>query len=160
MYKITMVPLARDVPGPPALRSEPKRFYQQILLRTKLARTKLFSMDSYAMDCRLWRYIYVICIFTEALITYSAPRGGDMQSMTGGARFEDLSYDGVMRDGILKDGLGQMTDSFTGPNDFELPEPYDTRGKKSGLKVVGLLSFDLSFSFMYHIFRNSLGGLE
>lgn len=54
-----------------------------------------------------------------------------MQAMTGGARFEDLSYDGVMRDGKLIDGLGQMTDSLTGPNDFELPDAYDTRGKKA-----------------------------
>lgn len=82
------------------------------------------------MDCRLWRRIYVIYIFTEALIAYSAPRGGDMQAMTGGARFEDLSYDGVMREGKLMDGLGQMTDSLLGPNDFELPDPNDTRGKK------------------------------
>lgn len=51
-----------------------------------------------------------------------------MQAMTGGARFEDLSYDGVMREAKLIDGLGQMTDSLTGPNDFELPDAYDTRG--------------------------------
>lgn len=64
-------------------------------------------------------------------MAYSAPRGGDMQAMTGGAKFEDLAYDGVMRDGKLFDGLGQMTDSLLGPNDFELPDPLDTRGKKS-----------------------------
>lgn len=51
-----------------------------------------------------------------------------MQSMTGGARFEDLSYDGVMRNGRMIDGLGQITDSYSGPNDFELPDPLDTQG--------------------------------
>lgn len=71
----------------------------------------------------------MMSISTEALVAYSAPRGGDMQSMTAGAKFEDLPYDGVLRDGRLFDGLGQMTDSFLGPNDFELPDPLDTRGK-------------------------------
>lgn len=52
-----------------------------------------------------------------------------MQAMTGGARFEDLSYDGVLRDGKLQGGLGQMTDSLAGPNDFELPDPQDSTGK-------------------------------
>lgn len=52
-----------------------------------------------------------------------------MQAMTGGARFEDLSYDGVLRKGKMIDGLGQITDSYTGPNDFELPDPLDTRGE-------------------------------
>ncbi|XP_026314364.1 discoidin domain-containing receptor 2-like [Hyposmocoma kahamanoa] len=70
------------------------------------------------------------CRWKQALIAYSAPRGGDMQAMTGGARFEDLSYDGVMREGKLMDGLGQMTDSLLGPNDFELPDPNDTRGTR------------------------------
>lgn len=62
-------------------------------------------------------------------MAYSAPKGGDMQAMTGGAKFEDLSYDGVLRDAKLSDGLGQISDSLTGPNDFELPDLYDTRGK-------------------------------
>lgn len=84
-----------------------------------------------------------------------------MQAMTGGARFEDLSYDGVMRDGKLIDGLGQMTDSLIGPNDFELPDPNDTRGKKD--LICQFLDYRisfLSFFFMLHIFRNSLGWLE
>ncbi|CAG9781852.1 unnamed protein product [Diatraea saccharalis] len=68
------------------------------------------------------------CRWKQALVAYSAPRGGDMQSMTGGAKFEDLAYDGVLRDGTLYDGLGQMTDSLVGPNDFELPDPSDTGG--------------------------------
>ncbi|KAL0902582.1 hypothetical protein ABMA27_000418 [Loxostege sticticalis] len=70
------------------------------------------------------------CRWKQALVAYSAPRGGDMQAMTGGAKFEDLAYDGVMRDGKLFDGLGQMTDSLLGPNDFELPDPLDTRGTR------------------------------
>lgn len=73
-------------------------------------------------------YINRICISAENLVAYSAPKGGDMQAMTGGARFEDLAYDGVMRDGRLLDGLGQMTDSLLGPNDFEQPDPLDTQG--------------------------------
>lgn len=64
----------------------------------------------------------------EELVAYSAPKGGNMQAMTGGARFEDLAYDGQFRDGRLINGLGQMTDSLAGPNDFELPDPNDTRG--------------------------------
>lgn len=51
-----------------------------------------------------------------------------MQAMTGGARFGDLAYDGIFRDGRLINGLGQMADSLLGPNDFELPDPSDTRG--------------------------------
>lgn len=51
-----------------------------------------------------------------------------MLAMAGGARFEDVSYDGVVADGRMIDGLGQMTDSLTGPNDFELLDPADTRG--------------------------------
>lgn len=51
-----------------------------------------------------------------------------MQAMAGGARFEDLSYDGLMRDNMMQDGLGQITDSLTGPNDFELLDTSDTRG--------------------------------
>ncbi|XP_060809690.1 epithelial discoidin domain-containing receptor 1-like [Amyelois transitella] len=70
------------------------------------------------------------CRWKQALVAYSAPKGGDMQAMTGGARFEDLSFDGVLRDGKLFDGLGQITDSLTGPNDFELPDPSDTRGTR------------------------------
>lgn len=68
----------------------------------------------------------VLC--AEDLVAYSAPKGGDMQAMTGGARFEDLGYDGILRDGRLINGLGQMTDSLLGPNDFELPDQLDTRG--------------------------------
>lgn len=68
-------------------------------------------------------------ISPEALVAYAAPKGGDMQAMTGGARFEDLSYDGVVRGSKLIDGLGQMSDSLLGPNDFELPDPLDTQGK-------------------------------
>lgn len=112
----------------------------------RFCENEILLKDSHAIYCRLWRCIYVICIFTEALITYSAPRGGDMQAMTGGARFEDLAYDGVMRDGKLIDGLGQMTDSLTGPNDFELPDPNDTRGnKKIFLPIVGLPSGTFTF---------------
>ncbi|XP_014369691.2 epithelial discoidin domain-containing receptor 1 [Papilio machaon] len=70
------------------------------------------------------------CLWKQAIIAYSAPKGGDMQSMTGGAKFEDLSYDGVIRDGRMLDGLGQITDSYTGPNDFELPDPDDTTGSR------------------------------
>lgn len=92
---------------------------------------RLLIMMAHAERCRPRRCIYIINISTEALVAYSAPRGGDMQAMTGGAKFEDLAYDGVMRDGKLFDGLGQMTDSLLGPNDFELPDPLDTRGKKS-----------------------------
>ncbi|CAG9558561.1 unnamed protein product [Danaus chrysippus] len=70
------------------------------------------------------------CRWKQALVAYSAPQGGDMQAMTGGARFEDLSYDGIMRNGNMINGLGQITDSFIGPNDFELPDPLDTRGTR------------------------------
>lgn len=58
-----------------------------------------------------------------------------MQAMTGGAKFEDLAYDGVLRDGRLYDGMGQMTDSLLGPNDFELPDPLDTRGEETVWKI-------------------------
>ncbi|XP_075990906.1 discoidin domain-containing receptor 2-like [Anticarsia gemmatalis] len=70
------------------------------------------------------------CRWKQELVAYSAPKGGDMQAMTGGARFEDLAYDGPLRDGRLINGLGQMTDSLVGPNDFELPDPNDTRGSR------------------------------
>ncbi|XP_063394288.1 epithelial discoidin domain-containing receptor 1-like [Cydia fagiglandana] len=70
------------------------------------------------------------CLWKQNLVAYSAPKGGDMQAMTGGARFEDLAYDGVQRDGRLLDGLGQMTDSLLGPNDFEQPDPLDTQGTR------------------------------
>ena len=70
--------------------------------------------------------LYVVC--AEDLVAYSAPKGGDMQAMTGGARFEDLGYDGTLKEGRLINGLGQMTDSLVGPNDFELPDQLDTRG--------------------------------
>lgn len=69
---------------------------------------------------------YAIC--AEDIVAYSAPKGGDMQAMTGGARFEDLAYDGTPREGRLINGLGQITDSLVGPNDFELPDQLDTRG--------------------------------
>lgn len=52
-----------------------------------------------------------------------------MPAMAGGARFEDLSYDGVIKNTKMLDGLGQMIDSLTGPNDFELLDPADSRGK-------------------------------
>lgn len=77
------------------------------------------------------RRIYLNSRFTEALIAYSAPKGGDMQSMTGGAKFEDMSYDGILRKGVMIDGMGQITDSLLGPNDFELPDPMDTRGNET-----------------------------
>lgn len=77
----------------------------------------------------VWRFIHLTCIYAEALVAYSAPQGGDMQAMTGGARFEDLSYDGILRGRKMINGLGQMTDSYLGPNDFELPDPSDTRGE-------------------------------
>lgn len=83
---------------------------------------------------RLRRFIQYFIMSTEALVAYSAPQGGDMQAMTGGARFEDLSYDGIMRNGNMINGLGQITDSFIGPNDFELPDPLDTRGIKNFVK--------------------------
>ncbi|KAL4705683.1 hypothetical protein ACJJTC_018756 [Scirpophaga incertulas] len=70
------------------------------------------------------------CRWKQEVTAYSAPKGGDMQSMTGGAKFEDLAYDGIMRDGKMQNGLGQMTDSLFGPNDFELPDPNDTRGTR------------------------------
>ncbi|XP_053624086.1 discoidin domain-containing receptor 2-like [Plodia interpunctella] len=70
------------------------------------------------------------CRWKQALVAYSAPKGGDMQAMTGGAKFEDMSFDGTLRDGRLSDGLGQITDSYIGPNDFELPDPSDTRGTR------------------------------
>ncbi|XP_049885499.1 epithelial discoidin domain-containing receptor 1-like [Pectinophora gossypiella] len=90
------------------------------------------------------------CRWKQALITYSAPKGGDMQAMTGGARFEDLSYDGVVRDGRLIDGLGQMTDSLTGPNDFELPDPSDTRGTRwVGWNKSMLISDELELLFNF-----------
>lgn len=54
-----------------------------------------------------------------------------MQSMTGGAKFEDMSYDGILRKGVMIDGMGQITDSLLGPNDFELPDPMDTRGNET-----------------------------
>lgn len=81
-----------------------------------------------AMKSRPWA-VHSICVLcAEDVIAYSAPKGGDMQAMTGGARFEDLGYDGILRDGRLINGLGQMTDSLLGPNDFELPDQLDTRG--------------------------------
>ncbi|XP_038216846.1 discoidin domain-containing receptor 2-like isoform X2 [Zerene cesonia] len=70
------------------------------------------------------------CRWKQALVAYAAPKGGDMQAMTGGARFEDLSYDGVVRGSKLVDGLGQISDSLFGPNDFELPDPLDTQGTR------------------------------
>ncbi|XP_047041032.1 discoidin domain-containing receptor 2-like [Helicoverpa zea] len=70
------------------------------------------------------------CRWKQDLVAYSAPKGGDMQAMTGGARFEDLGYDGTLREGRLINGLGQMTDSLVGPNDFELPDQLDTRGSR------------------------------
>ncbi|XP_037300018.1 discoidin domain-containing receptor 2 [Manduca sexta] len=70
------------------------------------------------------------CRWKQAIVSYSASKGGDMQAMTGGARFEDMSYDGVMRNARLVDGLGQITDSLLGPNDFELPDPSDTSGTR------------------------------
>ncbi|KAJ2954435.1 hypothetical protein O0L34_g2705 [Tuta absoluta] len=90
------------------------------------------------------------CRWKQALITYSAPKGGDMQAMTGGARFQDLSYDGPVRDGRLQDGLGQMTDSLTGPNDFELPEPSDTRGTRwVGWNKSMLINDELDLTFNF-----------
>ncbi|CAK1588230.1 unnamed protein product [Parnassius mnemosyne] len=70
------------------------------------------------------------CRWKQAIVAYSAPKGGDMQAMTGGARFEDLSYDGAKQGRRMLNGLGQITDSLTGPNDFELPDPNDTRGSR------------------------------
>lgn len=96
-----------------------------------------------------WRYIYLAHVSPEALDSYSAPKGGDMQAMTGGARFEDLSYDGVVRDGKLLDGLGQMTDSLTGPNDFELPDPVDTRGKIRDLVAQSFLEAIYLYRHLY-----------
>lgn len=53
-----------------------------------------------------------------------------MQTMTGGARFIDLTYDGnFTTNWISIDGLGQITDSLYGPNDFEMPDILDTSGK-------------------------------
>lgn len=73
-----------------------------------------------------------LCSFSpEALVAYAAPKGCEMQAMTGGARFEDLSYDGIVHGNNLVNGLGQITDSYIGPNDFEIPEPFDTRGMNS-----------------------------
>lgn len=62
-------------------------------------------------------------------MAYSAPKGCEMQAMTGGARFVDLTYDGNMTNLMSIDGLGQITDSLYGPNDFELPDILDTSGK-------------------------------
>ncbi|VVC86261.1 unnamed protein product [Leptidea sinapis] len=70
------------------------------------------------------------CRWKQAIVAYAAPKGGQMRSMTGGARFEDLSYDGVLRGTDLVDGLGQITDSFTGPSDFELLDESDTQGSR------------------------------
>lgn len=52
-----------------------------------------------------------------------------MQTMAAGALFTDVTYDGFYRNGLAYDGLGQMTDSLVGPNDFELLDPNDTRGR-------------------------------
>lgn len=53
-----------------------------------------------------------------------------MQAMTGGAVFLDLAYDGNMTTKWISiDGLGQLTDSLYGPNDFELADMLDTAGK-------------------------------
>lgn len=81
-----------------------------------------------AMEVRLEAVYLHYAICAEDIVAYSAPKGGDMQAMTGGARFEDLAYDGTPREGRLINGLGQMTDSLVGPNDFELPDQLDTRG--------------------------------
>ncbi|XP_039763688.1 epithelial discoidin domain-containing receptor 1-like [Pararge aegeria] len=90
------------------------------------------------------------CRWKQALIAYSAPQGGDMQEMTGGARFEDLSYDGIMRKGKMINGLGQMTDSFLGPNDFELPDPLDTRGTRwVGWNKTMLLEDEVEITFNF-----------
>lgn len=63
-------------------------------------------------------------------MAYSAPKGGEMSAMTGGARFEDLTYDGDLTSGAVSiNGLGQLTDSFLGPNDFELADILDTSGE-------------------------------
>ncbi|XP_050360580.1 discoidin domain-containing receptor 2-like [Nymphalis io] len=94
------------------------------------------------------------CRWKQALIAYSAPKGGDMQSMTGGARFEDLSYDGVMRNGRLIDGLGQLTDSFIGPNDFELPDPMDTQGTRwVGWNKTMLVDNEVKLTFNFSNYR-------
>ncbi|KOB67140.1 Discoidin domain-containing receptor 2, partial [Operophtera brumata] len=71
------------------------------------------------------------CRWKQAIVAYSAPRGCDMQAMTGGARFIDLTYDGnITTNWISIDGLGQITDSLYGPNDFELPDILDTSGSR------------------------------
>lgn len=51
-----------------------------------------------------------------------------MPAMAGGARFEDVSYNGAEKNGRMVNGLGQMSDSLLGPNDFELLDQSDTRG--------------------------------
>lgn len=48
--------------------------------------------------------------------------------MAAGALFTDVTYDGLYRNGFASDGLGQMTDSLLGPNDFELLDPEDPEG--------------------------------
>ncbi|XP_072931480.1 discoidin domain-containing receptor 2-like [Epargyreus clarus] len=90
------------------------------------------------------------CRWKQGIIAYSAPQGGDMQSMTGGARFEDLAYDGVVRDGMMRDGMGQITDSLVGPNDFELADPLDTSGTRWvgwNKTMLSLNEVDILFNF-------------
>lgn len=83
-----------------------------------------------AIDARPLTGYLLIFFSAEAIVAYSAPKGGEMSAMTGGARFEDLTYDGYMNpDGVFVNGLGQLTDSFLGPNDFELADILDTSGE-------------------------------
>lgn len=101
------------------------------------------SLRSHALRqaSALWRCIHLLYVSTEAIVAYSAPKGGNMKSMAGGARFQDLTYDGNKSEHRYWNGLGQLTDSLVGPNDFELPDPSDTAGKlfKTFCECISLL---------------------
>lgn len=108
----------------PSMLAHPKPLQCDMLWRSK----HLLALHALRLKSAKRRCIHVLYVSTEAIVAYSAPVGGHMPTMTNGARFEDLSYDGQIDEKLLTDGLGQLTDSLYGPNDFEIADPADTAG--------------------------------
>ncbi|XP_024084780.1 discoidin domain-containing receptor 2-like [Cimex lectularius] len=82
------------------------------------------------------------CPWEQSVVGYSAPRGD--------SELEDLSYDGFLDNGIMHGGLGQLTDSLYGSDDFL----QETRDHSTGSRWVGWMnesqqsdSLELLFQF-------------